>query len=80
MRAARALLQWSAGELAQNSGVGIATIKRLETQNGVPRSQVRIILAIVQSLEAAGVEFVGTPDDGPGVRLRFPADKNEFQS
>ena len=24
------------------------------------------------TLEAAGIEFVGTPDDGPGIRLRKP--------
>lgn len=24
------------------------------------------------ALEAAGIEFVGTPDDGPGIRLRAP--------
>ncbi len=27
-------------------------------------------MQIQHSLEAAGIEFIGTPDDGPGLRLR----------
>ncbi|WP_269812835.1 hypothetical protein [Pontibaca salina] len=30
------------------------------------------IQAIKSSLEAAGIEFIGTPEDGPGIRIRAP--------
>lgn len=56
-------------ELASASGVGIATIKRLEAVSGLPPVQARTLSAIKTALEAMGVEFIGTPDDRPGVRL-----------
>jgi hypothetical protein len=55
--------------LSQNSGVGSATIKRLEVMDGVPSGQVRTLVAIKEALENAGVEFIGAPEDNPGVRL-----------
>ncbi len=70
IRAARALVRWSALDLAHESGVGIATIRRLELVDGIPSSNARTIDALQKALEAAGVEFIGTPDDCPGVRLR----------
>ncbi len=69
IRAARALLRWSASDLSQASGVGTATLQRMEVIEGVPSAQVRTLLAIKEALEAAGVEFVGTPTENPGVRL-----------
>ena len=69
IRAARALLQWSAQDLADSAGVGIATVRRFETVTGIPTGQVRILTAIQVALEEAGVEFIGSPDDRPGVRL-----------
>jgi hypothetical protein len=27
-------------------------------------------MSIKMALEAAGIEFIGTPDDGPGIRIR----------
>ena len=69
IRAARALLRWSAQDLADGSGVGVATIRRIELAEGVPSSNARTLEHLRVALEAAGVEFVGTPDDRPGVRL-----------
>lgn len=69
IRAARALIRWSAADLASASGIGSATIKRMEVMEGVPSGNVKTLLALKVALESAGVEFVGTPDDGPGVRL-----------
>ncbi|WP_228536318.1 helix-turn-helix domain-containing protein [Noviherbaspirillum malthae] len=71
IRAARALLRWSADELAQKAGVGIATVKRFELMDNVPEGRTSTLQAIQRTLELAGVEFIGTPDDGPGVRLRI---------
>ncbi len=70
MRAARALLRWSAADLSQRSSVGTATIQRMEVMDGVPAGNVKTLVAIQQALEDAGIEFIGNPDDGPGVRLR----------
>ena len=69
IRAARAMIRWSAADLALAAGIGSATIKRMEVMEGVPSGNVKTLLALKATLEAAGVEFVGTPDDRPGVRL-----------
>lgn len=69
IRAARALLRWSSANLSEQSGVGNATIKRLEVMDGVPAGQVRTLMSIKEALESAGVEFIGTPENDPGVRL-----------
>jgi len=42
----------------------------MEAMTGVPAGQVRTLLAIRQALESAGIEFIGTPEDGPGVRIK----------
>lgn len=69
IRAARALLRMSVVELAQKSAVGVATIKRLEAGDGVPSANLKTVNALVRALEASGIEFIGSPEDGPGVRL-----------
>lgn len=69
IRAARALLRWSSDDLSKRSGVGVATIKRIEVMLGVPSGQIRTLLAIKSALEEAGVEFIGDANDRPGVRL-----------
>ena len=70
IRAARALLRWSSTQLSERCGISTATIKRLEVMEGVPSGQVRTILAIKETLESAGIEFVGTPTENPGVCLQ----------
>ncbi len=45
-------------------------MQRMEVMEGVPSGQVRTLLAIKEALEGAGVEFVGSPTDNPGVRLK----------
>ena len=70
IRAARALIRWSANDLSDKSGIGISTIKRLEVMNGVPTVNVSTMIAIQRALEEAGIEFIGSPDDRPGVRLK----------
>jgi hypothetical protein len=70
VRAARALLRWTAEDLANAAEVGVATIRRMEVMDGVPAGNVKTLIAIQQALEGAGIEFIGSPDDSPGVRLR----------
>lgn len=68
LRAARAFLKWSAATLSQKSGVGTATIQRMEVMDGVPSGNVRTLSSLQATLEAAGIEFIGSPEDSPGVR------------
>jgi hypothetical protein len=70
MRAARALLRWSALDLAQASKVGVATIRRVEVVDGEIPVTLANEAALRQALENAGVEFIDENGGGPGVRLR----------
>jgi transcriptional regulator with XRE-family HTH domain len=73
IRAARALINWSARELAIKSGVGVATVRRMELAEGIPSSNAQNLELVKRALELLGVEFIGTPEDRPGVRLSSPA-------
>jgi len=63
------MLRWSSADLSEKSGVGTATIKRLEVQVGIPSVNTKTLISIKEALERAGVEFTGDPDNSPGVRL-----------
>ena len=69
IRAARQLIRVTADDLASKSGVGVATIRRFELMTGVPSGNARSVEAIQAALEQMGVEFIGAPEDKPGVRL-----------
>ena len=62
-------MRWSSEDLSKMAGVGTATTKRLEVQEGVPSVNTKTLIAIKQALEGAGIEFIGDPDNSPGVRL-----------
>lgn len=71
MRAARGLLNWRAVDLAEASGVGVATIRRAEGRTGETGMLWANEKAVIDALEAAGVQFVWDDDDGgAGVRFR----------
>ena len=72
IRAARALLKWTGKELAKASGVAFSTLMRLEAGEGVPGAQAKTLDAIQKAFESAGIEFIGTPDSGAGVRWKLP--------
>ena len=69
IRSARAALRWTVARLASEAGVGVQTVIRLEAVDGVPPSRSSTLVDIQRALEAAGIEFVGTPEDKPGIRL-----------
>ena len=69
IRAARALLDWSRQTLSEKSGVGISALMRLESADGIPGGNIKTFEAVQNALEKAGIQFIGSPDDGPGVRL-----------
>jgi hypothetical protein len=72
IRAGRALVRWRAQDLARESAVGIATIKRAELAAGETSMTVANDLAVRRALESAGVEFIDENGGGPGVRFRKP--------
>ena len=73
MRAARALLRWTALDLAKASKVGVATIRRVEVIDGEISATQANEAALRHALEAAGVEFIDENGGGAGVRLRKPS-------
>ena len=74
IKAGRVMLGWSAVQLAERAGVSSATIKKYETQNGIPNANTRILNAVKLVLESAGIEFTGDPLVNPGVTLRIKRD------
>ena len=70
IRAARALVRWRAQDLARESSVGVATIRRAELTDADTSMTAANDLAVRRALESAGVEFIDENGGGPGVRLR----------
>jgi ribosome-binding protein aMBF1 (putative translation factor) len=77
IRAARALLRWSAQKLADESGVSWKTIQRMETADSLPTVSLGNVIKARGILELAGVEFIDEDTSGgPGVRFQAQA-KNQ---
>jgi len=70
IKAARALLRISVLDLADISNLSSSTIKRLEAQNSEVLPRNSTMSRIKLALESRGIEFLGTPDKDPGVRLK----------
>lgn len=73
IRAARALVSWSAMTLAEKAGISYPTVQRAESTDDVPRMKTTNLLAIQRVLEGAGVIFLDpgeSREGGVGVRLR----------
>ena len=79
VRAARGLLGISQTDLSRRAGVGLATVKRIESSSEELHVTVQTLLRIRKALEAAGVIFIDQDEErGPGVRLRRPRDLNRL--
>ena len=70
VKAARALLGWSQGDLARHSSISEPTIARLETANGEIGGRPNTAAKIKEALEKGGIEFIDENGGGPGLRLR----------
>jgi hypothetical protein len=79
MRAARALLRWSASELASKSGVSLSTIQRAEAVDGETAMTFPNAAAIRRAFEDAGVQIIEEDKGGPGARLRQPLFKSSMR-
>ncbi len=71
IKAGRALIGWTARDLAVKADIGFSTLIRLESAEGVPSSNVRTLESIKKAFEKAGIEFIGSPESGAGVRWRI---------
>ena len=70
LKAARALLRWSQEDLAEAARVSIATMKRLEADDGDLGGRPETGGRLIAALESAGIEFLGSDGAGTGVRMR----------
>ena len=66
---ARSAIGWSAEYLASECGIASKTVRRLEAQDGPLSTASKSVAKIRTALEAAGIEFIGTPENGPGIRI-----------
>jgi transcriptional regulator with XRE-family HTH domain len=74
IRGARAMLGWTAAQLAEKSGISYATIQRAESIDGISSMRATNLYAIQRALEDGGVIFLGAGDNRPGgdgVRLKL---------
>lgn len=72
IRAARALLRWSAEDLAKAASVGVTTIRRAEAEDGQPPITAANLKLIRITLDEAGIEFIPSNGGGVGVRFKNP--------
>ncbi|WP_147029240.1 helix-turn-helix domain-containing protein [Methylobacterium oxalidis] len=72
VRMARSAQRWSVEDLAERSGVGEKTIRRVEKVYGIPPNvTIDTLLKLQACFEAHGMTFIpedGSPE-GPGVRF-----------
>ncbi len=71
IKAARALLGLTVAEMAKLAGIGFTTMVRLESADGVPAGNVKTLTAVKSAIEKAGIEFLGSPEEGAGVRWKI---------
>ena len=70
IRAARALIRWSAEDLARASAVGLTTIRRAELAEEATSLTAANDRSLRRALEDAGVEFIDENGGGAGVRMK----------
>jgi transcriptional regulator with XRE-family HTH domain len=76
IRAARALLGWRQEDLSKASGVGTATIQRIEKTNRPITGYVSTLVRIQAAFEQAGIEFIDD-DEIAGFGLRMAKKKKK---
>jgi transcriptional regulator with XRE-family HTH domain len=80
LRAARALLGIDQKTLAEQAGVSLPTVQRMEASPGTVRGIVDSLTKIVEALDRAGVELIGdgavSGGGGRGVRLKKSAGRS----
>ncbi|GAB5447168.1 helix-turn-helix domain-containing protein [Gymnodinialimonas sp.] len=71
IRAARALLGWTASDLAQAAGVSYPTVQRMDATQGPVGGRHATVIAIREALERDGIQFLqgGETANGQGVAI-----------
>ena len=69
IRAGRAAIGWSAAKLASQCGLSLRTVQSIEKEEKLEGARKSSMIALKATLEAAGIEFIGTPEEGPGIRI-----------
>ncbi len=62
-------------EMAKESGMAFTTLVRLESgKNEIPSGTIEKLKQLKLAFEVMGIEFIGTPEEGAGVRWKkgFP--------
>ena len=65
------MLGLTVAEMAKLAGIGFTTMVRLESADGVPAGNVKTLTAVKSAIEKAGIEFIGSPEEGAGVRWKI---------
>ena len=76
IRAARALLGWRQEDLSKASGVGTATIQRIEKSEHPITGYVSTVVRTQAAFERAGIQFIEEDDDG-GIGVRIAKTKRK---
>ena len=70
LRAARALIGWRQEDIAQAAKISVATIRRIESQEGPLAGYVSTLVKIQAAFEQAGIQFIDDDElGGFGVRM-----------
>jgi transcriptional regulator with XRE-family HTH domain len=69
IRAARALVGWTAEDLAREAMLGVATIRRAEAVDGTVQMTAANLHSVLSSFQRVGVHFVREEGKGFGVFL-----------
>ena len=65
------MLGLTVAEMAKLAGIGFTTMVRLESSDGVPAGNVKTLTSVKSAIEKAGIEFIGSPEEGAGVRWKI---------
>ena len=72
IRSARAALGWTAADLGKAAGIAARTVLRIEAEPEIPQTTTGTLSRVQAAFEAAGIEFIGSPNEGPGIRIHQP--------
>ena len=67
-RTASVLLKWRVSDFAKHAELSLASIQRMEQNQGKDRSSAKNVEAVRKTLDDAGVKFI--PENGAGVSVK----------
>ena len=71
IKAARAMTGLTVRAFAEKAEIAFSTMVRLESSGDeIPSGNIETLKKLKKAFEVMGVEFIGSPDDGAGVRWK----------